>query len=123
MKFGQLIEYNMRMVFLEKSFTKCGGEASPTLKSQNQNCAHLWINRVKCYKSLFLVCVFFSVFSLPLLLEILGNICIVIICCQVCDAINFESNQSFLIKLLLYITKKSGQNCKYIKTKRAFSMK
>ena len=29
MKFGQLIEYNMRTIFLEKSYTKCGGEASP----------------------------------------------------------------------------------------------
>ena len=26
MKFGQLIEYNMRKIFLEKSYTKCGGE-------------------------------------------------------------------------------------------------
>ena len=24
MKFGQLIEYNMRNIFLEKSYTKCG---------------------------------------------------------------------------------------------------
>ena len=29
MKFGQLIEYNMRNIFLEKSFTKFGGETSP----------------------------------------------------------------------------------------------
>ena len=29
MKFGQLIEYNMRNIFLEKSYEKCGGEASP----------------------------------------------------------------------------------------------
>ena len=29
MKFGQLIEYKMRKNFLEKSYTKCGGEASP----------------------------------------------------------------------------------------------
>ena len=29
MKFGQLIEYNVRNIFLEKSHTKCGGEASP----------------------------------------------------------------------------------------------
>ena len=31
MKFGQLtiIEYNMRNIFLEKSYTKCGQEASP----------------------------------------------------------------------------------------------
>ena len=28
MKFGQLIEYNTRNIFLEKSYTKCGGETS-----------------------------------------------------------------------------------------------
>ena len=28
-KFGQLIEYNMRNIFLEKSYTKCGGETVP----------------------------------------------------------------------------------------------
>ena len=28
MKFGQLIEYNMRNIFLEKSYTKYGGETS-----------------------------------------------------------------------------------------------
>ena len=26
MKFGQLIEYDMRNTFLEKSYSKCGGE-------------------------------------------------------------------------------------------------
>ena len=29
MKFGQLVEYNMKKNFLEKSSTKCGGETSP----------------------------------------------------------------------------------------------
>ena len=29
MKFSQLIEYNMRNIFLEKSCTKYGGETSP----------------------------------------------------------------------------------------------
>ena len=29
MKFGQLIEYNMRNILLEKSFTKYGVETSP----------------------------------------------------------------------------------------------
>ena len=29
MKFGELIEYNMRNIFLEKSYTKCGAEAIP----------------------------------------------------------------------------------------------
>ena len=32
MKFGQLIEHNMRNIFPEKSNTKCGGETIP-----NQN--------------------------------------------------------------------------------------
>ena len=33
-KFGQLIEYNLRKIFLEKSYGKCGGEtiAGPFLK-------------------------------------------------------------------------------------------
>ena len=29
MKLNQLIKYNMRNIFLEKSFTKCGGETIP----------------------------------------------------------------------------------------------
>ena len=29
MKFGPLIEFNMRKIFLEKSYTKCDGETSP----------------------------------------------------------------------------------------------
>ena len=28
-KFGQLIEYNIRNIFLEQSYPKCGGETSP----------------------------------------------------------------------------------------------
>ena len=28
-KSGQLIEYNMRNIFLEKSYPKCGGKTSP----------------------------------------------------------------------------------------------
>ena len=38
MKSGQLIEYNMRTIFLEKSFSKCGGETIPRpLSKKNQN--------------------------------------------------------------------------------------
>ena len=29
MKFSQLIEYNMRKLFVEKSYTKCAGETIP----------------------------------------------------------------------------------------------
>ena len=34
MKFGQLIEYNMRNIFVEKSYTKCAGETIPRLLSK-----------------------------------------------------------------------------------------
>ena len=34
MKFGQLIEYNMTNVFVEKSYTKCAGETIPRPLSQ-----------------------------------------------------------------------------------------
>ena len=37
MKFGQLIEYNLRNIFVEKSYTKCAAELfpHPYLKYQN----------------------------------------------------------------------------------------
>ena len=34
-KFGQLIEYNMRNIILKKSYPKCGGETSPEPFSKN----------------------------------------------------------------------------------------
>ena len=34
MKFGQLIEYNMNNIFLEKSYTKFGVETSPQFFSE-----------------------------------------------------------------------------------------
>ena len=37
MTLGQLIEYNMRNIFLDKSYTKCGGEANPRNFSKTQN--------------------------------------------------------------------------------------
>ena len=36
-KFGQLVEYNMRDNFLEKSYTKCGGETLPRPFSKKSN--------------------------------------------------------------------------------------
>ena len=35
MKFGQLIEYKSRNIFLEELYTKCGGEARPRLFYKN----------------------------------------------------------------------------------------
>ena len=40
-KFGQLIEYNMKNIFLEKSYTKFGGELVPGPFIKNQNEAYL----------------------------------------------------------------------------------
>ena len=33
MKLGQLMDYNMRSIFLEKLYTKCGGETIPFSKN------------------------------------------------------------------------------------------
>ena len=47
-----------------------------------------------------------------LLLDILENMCIVIISFSACDAINFEISLSFLIKLFFYMTKNLRQKVK-----------
>ena len=49
MKFGQLIEYNMRNIFVEKSNTKCAGETIPKLLSKRSNLS------CKVLNSLFLL--------------------------------------------------------------------
>ena len=47
MKFGQLIEHNLRSIFVEKSYTKYAGGTLPRPYLKNQNWAYLWINGVK----------------------------------------------------------------------------
>ena len=37
MKFGQVIEYNMRTIYYEKSHRKCGGQTIPRPLPKNQN--------------------------------------------------------------------------------------
>ena len=59
MKIGQLIEYNIRNIFIEKLYTKYGGEASPRPFHKNQNWTYLWTNSLKCYKVCF-YCMFKS---------------------------------------------------------------
>ena len=34
MKFDQLINYNVRIIFIKKLYTTCGGETSPRLFSE-----------------------------------------------------------------------------------------
>ena len=57
---------------------------------------------------------------LPLLLEILGNMRIVITCCPVCGVMNFQINHSFLIKPFFYMIKKLGKKCKHLKNEKGF---
>ena len=130
-EFGQLIQYNMKNIFVEKSYTKCGGESIPDSFVKNENWAYLWMNSLKfktfCFycmpsgdyqnililscrplafthwraegglelvslrhllqyfwRKIFLLLYFitWSIFivCLPLLREILGDVCIVIAC-------------------------------------------
>ena len=49
MKFVQLIEYNLRNIFLKESYTICGGETILRHFFKNQNWAYLCINILKFY--------------------------------------------------------------------------
>ena len=51
--FGQLIEYNMINIFLEKTYTNCGGETSSRSFSKKSNYAYLRINSLKFYTVYF----------------------------------------------------------------------
>ena len=51
MKFGQLIENTRASIFLEKSWTKLGGETIRSLK--NKNWEYFWITILKFYKVCF----------------------------------------------------------------------
>ena len=56
---------------------------------------------------------------LPLLLEILGNMCIIIICFLVCDVIKFEINLNFLIKPFSNLIKNEHE-IKFLKDENSF---
>ena len=49
MKFGQLTEYNMRKIFLEKSCAKCGGETIPRPFPKKSKIKHISGSRVWSY--------------------------------------------------------------------------
>ena len=53
MIFGQLMECNMRNIFLGYSYTKRGGETVPSTFLKNQNWACLWISSLKFYTVYF----------------------------------------------------------------------
>ena len=56
---------------------------------------------------------------LYLLLDILGSMCISIVCIPDCDMINFEINLLFLIKPFFCITKESQQKFNYLEGERS----
>ena len=47
MKFGQLIEYNMRNIFVKKSYRNCAGETIPVRLPKKLKLSILLINSVK----------------------------------------------------------------------------
>ena len=55
MKFGQLIEYNMRNIFLKKSSIKCDGDGRPRL-FYKKSILRISLECLKCYKSALTVC-------------------------------------------------------------------
>ena len=57
MKYGQLIKYNLKNIFREKSYTKCGGETIPIpfLKKSK-----LSISLDQCSKVLFVLFLLFG---------------------------------------------------------------
>ena len=59
----------------------------------------------------------------PLVVEMLSNICIVIVCYPCCDIANFETSLSFLMKLFQNMTEKSGHKVQYFENKKAFKVK
>ena len=52
--------------------------------------------------------------------EVLGNICITIVCFPGCDVMNFEINLIFLIKSFFSMTKKSRQKFYYLENEMSF---
>ena len=57
MKFGQLMEYNIGNIFLEKSFTRCGGETIPRPFSRKSKLSVSLDQQSQILYSLFLLCV------------------------------------------------------------------
>ena len=71
---------------------------------------------------MFLMLYYWSNFIvwLPLVLDILGNMCIAIVCFPGCDLINFEINLIFLIKQFFYRTKMLRLKFKDIENEKSF---
>ena len=85
MKFGLLIEYNIRNISLEKPYTKYGREIFPNPFLKAKNWAYLWINILK-----FCTVSFYCVTSWGLSKESLFKLCCFF------KALVFTSHKAFL---------------------------
>ena len=74
-------------------------------------------NLCTIFQEKYLSCNFIA--WLPLRLEILVNMCSAIFRWKGCDFMNFENNFIFLIRSLLYTTKKYRQKIKYLENKES----
>ena len=104
---GQLMGFNMRNIFLEKSYAKCFGQTRTKIEVMPHFLYFIWR---KIFLTLYSINWPNLIVWWLLLFEILGNMCIVIICLPVNDIINSELNRSFLLKPFLFIIKKVRTN-------------
>ena len=98
------------------------------LKNKKRSGTSFPISCFACFLTKIFLMLYFIIWPnfivrLPLLLEILGNMCIAMICCPVCDVITFEINYNFVIKPFFNISKKSEKNVNNSGMERAFNMK
>ena len=122
MKFCQLIDYNIRIIFIEKWYTKCGGETNIELLKKTKrglelvSLPHFLHN---FWRKMFLLIYSINwpgfIVWLSLLREKLGNMCN-----YNCNVMNFEMNLIFLIKSFFNMTKKSRQKFNYLDNKKSF---
>ena len=96
------------LIFLEKSL----GLVSPPHFTYDFS--------TKLFRIVYSIILFYIIVSLPVLYEILGSMCITIVCKPGSDLINFKIYLKFLIKLFFYITKNSRHNLKYLENEKSF---
>ena len=64
MELSQLIEYNMRRIFVEKSYTKCVGETIPWPLSKKSKLSISLDQQCKVLNSLFLMYAYLRAFEI-----------------------------------------------------------
>ena len=118
-KFSELIKCNMRNNFQKKLCQKCWEKLVPDSFIKNRNWADLQ-KQVQKQSSYHIFCIIFEekYFSPYVLLH---NMCILIICCPVCDVKNLKL--TFLSNRFSTKPKSQVKSINISRTKRAFNMK